>query len=172
MVSPQQPTTSISPVNATFAEADQELTILAEMTELDASTAAVEQAADELHETIETLIAEHGHDPHYAIRIADLIEREQELLGRNPLPSHQNVVTEVNRLATRLVRKAPAAVRKSLPALAPVAPAPPPSQKASPKPSPSATAKPSSKPSPKPSATAKPSSSPSAANDDGLPGAP
>ena len=149
--------------------ADAQLSTLTGEIVRDASTAEIAVAADELHETLEALIADHAEgDPVMAMKIAALIHEEQRLLRVDRSPAAVSVLHDVARLVRQLRLKAPA---KVIATLAPIASPPAPSPKAERKPSASASAKPSPKPSqsasPKPSATPKPSASSSPAEDPG-----
>lgn len=133
-----------------LALADDQLSTLTGEIVRDASTAEISTAASELHETLESLIAEHAEgDPAVAEMIALLINEEQRLLDSETTPATQSVLRDVARLVRRLKRVAPPRVVATL---LPVAPE---SAEASSKPSP----KPSAKPSPKPSASPSPTPS-------------
>ncbi|HVF21337.1 MAG TPA: hypothetical protein VNA14_14005, partial [Mycobacteriales bacterium] len=147
--------------------ADAQLSTLTGEIVRDASSAEITVAAEELHSTLESLIAEHAEgDPVMARKIAELIHEEQRLLGVDRSPATVSVLRDVARLVRQLKRKAPPTIVATL---VPVAPSPaetPKSErKASGSPSPKATPKPSSSPKPSPSASPKPSPSSSASGE-------
>lgn len=117
-----------------------------------AQPGAVTQAADQLHQTLKTLITLHADDPAVARGAATLLQAEITLLeSRDPAGASQ-VLAQARRLITLLQTAAPPKVKASVaPILDAVA-----TPKASPKPSPSA----SPKPTPSPSASPSPKSSP------------
>ena len=146
--------------------ADDQLSTLTGELVRDASSAEIATAASELHNTLETLIAEHAQgDPAVASMIAELIVEEQRLLrveGNSATPS---MLRDVARLVRQLKRVAPPQVVATL---LPVPSPPPPSASAKPTPKPTASSKP--KPSPSPSrSSAAPSPSPSSSKSSAAP---
>jgi hypothetical protein len=140
--------------------ADAQLSTLTGTIIRDASSADITDAAGDLHETLETLIAEHAAgDPVMAMKIAALIREEQRLLNVDRSPATVSALKDVARLVAQLKRKAPPTVVATL-----VPVAPPEDKKASPKPSKSSS--PKASPKPKPSASPKPSPSSSPTEDD------
>ena len=112
--------------------ADEQLSTLTGTIVRDASSADISVAADELHETLETLIAEHAEgNPVMAMRIADLIREEQRLLGVDRSPATVSVLNDVARLVRQLRLRRPRrwsrrCRRSPRPRARPRAPPPPP----------------------------------------------
>lgn len=158
MVRTDRPSTEAAADSAALAVANTQYTNLSSaMTSH--TPGAVNLAAQQLHKTLTSLIAQHAGDPEIAQQTARMLQAEISLLeGRGDASSQ--VLAQARRLATMLQNNAPAGVRASVaPILAVVA-----TPKPSPKPSPKASPKPSPKASPSPSSSAKSSSSPDSDN--------
>ncbi|HVE98795.1 MAG TPA: hypothetical protein VNA12_06425 [Mycobacteriales bacterium] len=154
-----------------LALADDQLSTLTGEIVREASTAEISTAASELHQTLETLIAEHAEgDPAVAAMIARLINEEERLLRVDSNPVTKSMLRDVARLVRQLKRVAPPRVVATLPAV-PASAESSPSAKpsSSPKPKPSASPSRSAQPSPSRSASAspRPSTSPSSNSGDG-----
>lgn len=127
------------------------------------SGVTIDQAAADLHATIEQLINEHADDAGVAQRTAQLLQAEIALLKINNPIGADDVIARARRLATLLKRAASPHVRQSV---APVLDAAMSDEPRKPKSSASPTTKPS------PTATATPKSSASASPDDDKDGNP
>ena len=130
------------------------------------SPAAVASAAQQLHQTLQTLISQHAGDPEVAQQAAQLLQAEISLLQvRDPAGSSQ-VLAQARTLVNLLKRSAPANVRATVAPILDAASTPSPS----PKPSPTRTKpKPTASPTSSPKATSTPSSSASEKNETHLP---
>jgi hypothetical protein len=126
------------------------------------SPSAVASAAQQLHQTLQTLISQHAADPEVAQRAAQLLQAEISLLQvRDPAGSSQ-VLAQARTLANLLKRSAPPSVRASV---APILDAASPSPK--PSPTKAAKPKPTASPTPSPKASSSPSTSSSAKDGEG-----
>ncbi|HVF03688.1 MAG TPA: hypothetical protein VNA20_02500 [Frankiaceae bacterium] len=121
------------------------------------SPAAVREAAQQLHRTLQRLINDHASDPEVAQRAAQLLQAEISLLRATDPDGASQVLAQARSLVTMLERKAPPKVRNAVQPVLDAAAVP--SETAKPpkkaKPSPSAT------PSPKSTSSPRSSSSPS-----------
>lgn len=146
---------SIAAENVAMQNADEHLSDLSSAVTSN-SPGAVRRAAQELHKTLETLIAEHADDPGVAERAARLIQAEIALLQISDPDGASQVLAQARSLAKMLKQAAPEKVRASVaPVLDPViSPTSSPKATATPKPSPTAT--PTATSSPRASATSSP----------------
>ena len=124
------------------------------------SPAEMRDAAAELHETLERLIAQHAGDPEVAQRAAQLLQAEISLLQvRDPAGASQ-VIAQANTLVRMLRHAAPPQVRATVAPILDAVTSQPPKKPAKTKPSATPT-KATSSPSPKATPSASPSASPS-----------
>ena len=153
------PGSEVTAENVAMQSADEHLSDLSSAVTAN-SPMAVRKAAQELHKTLETLIAEHADDPLVAERAARLISAEIALLRINDPGESSLVLAQARTLAKMLKQAAPAKVRASVaPIVDPVIsakPSPKPTATTSPKP----TASPSPTASPKTSASSSPRTNP------------
>jgi hypothetical protein len=119
------------------------------------SPGAVKDAADQLHETLQSLIRDHAGDPEVARRTAQLLQAEISLLRANDPAGARLVLAQAQSLVTLLRGAAPPQVQASVaPLLDVVAPRAPKTTKPKPATTPSATPSATPKATPTPSATA------------------
>ena len=144
--------------SAALQAADQRYTDLSPAVSGDSSPTAVRAAANELHKTLETLIAEHADDPAVAERTARLLQWEIALLELSDTDGASQVLAQARTLVKMLKQAAPAQVRVSVAPALDGADSPRPAKPKSASPTPKATA--SATPSPTASASASSSSDP------------
>jgi hypothetical protein len=114
------------------------------------SPGQLRQTAQELHQTLQTLITQHAGDPEVARRTAQLLQAEISLLEIRDPEGASQVLAQARGLVRLLQHAAPPKVRASV---APILDA----VKASAKPTPAPKPKPSPTATPKPTPTASPS---------------
>jgi hypothetical protein len=117
------------------------------------SATGVVSAAQQLHQTLQTLITQHAGDPEVAQQAAQLLQAEISLLQVKDPAGASQVIAQARTLVSLLKRAAPPGVRATV---APILDA---ASSTSPRPK-SSTTSPAPKPRPKPSASATPTPTP------------